>query len=184
MSAAGFMPYCGNPPVPGGLSWNTDPVLVSSLLAVAAIYALGCRRPNAPAKRERTFFAVGWALVAAALISPLCNLSVALFSARVAQHLVLTLVAAPLIVLGGPGRAIGGMPRSGKLGMLRDKYAMGIGAAAFAIAIWTWHLPGPYDATLRNNGVYWAMHISTFGSALVLWHALLHHGASRASQSK
>ena len=36
--------------------------------------------------------------------SPLCNLSVALFSARIAQHVVLTLLAAPLLVLGQAGR--------------------------------------------------------------------------------
>jgi putative membrane protein len=43
--------------------------------------------------------------------------------------------------------------------------------------MWTWHLPSPYDATLQNNYAYWAMHITTFGSALILWHGLLFHSA-------
>jgi putative membrane protein len=42
-------------------------------------------------------------------------------------------------------------------------------------------MPGPYDATLRSNVVYWLMHVTTFGSALVLWHFLLIDHQARAN---
>src|SRR4051794_31663201 len=44
--------------------------------------------------------------------------------------------------------------------------------AGFAVALWTWHLPGSYDLTLQSNVAYWAMHVTTFGTAVWLWQGL------------
>ena len=83
------IPYCGSPPVPGGVTWNFDPILWSLLALSALAYSVACRhlRRDAPARHEQISFALGWTILALALISPLCNLSVALFSARVGQHM-------------------------------------------------------------------------------------------------
>jgi putative membrane protein len=182
MRLAVFVPYCGHAPVPGALVWNTDPALIAAFVAVGAIYAGACRGAGAPSRREQAFFAAGLATAAAALISPLCNLSVALFSARVAQHMVLTLIAAPLIVLGRPERVVAAWLGS-RLPTARGSHVLTtLSGAAFAAALWTWHLPGPYDATLQNNYIYWTMHVTTFGAALVLWHQLLlRHAAQPAA---
>ncbi|HEY7298384.1 MAG TPA: cytochrome c oxidase assembly protein [Xanthobacteraceae bacterium] len=183
MSIANFLPYCGHPPVPGDLIWNTDPILISGLLGIAIVYLARSFGSDGLSPNERRCFVIGWGVVAAALTSPLCNLSVALFSARVTQHIVLTLVAAPLVVLGRPERAFAAFLPLRMVGALLKKHGMGIGAAGFAVTMWTWHLPGPYDATLQNNYAYWAMHITTFGSALIFWHALLFHGATRTGSA-
>ncbi len=183
MSSANFIPYCGAPPVPGHLTWNSDPVLIAGFFIVGAAYVIGCRGEDAPKRRERLLFGAGLLVAAAALISPLCNLSVALFSARVAQHMVLTLIAAPLIALGRPECVFARSAPAGRGGAALGGRALTIGAVAFAIAIWTWHMPGPYDATLRNNYVYWTMHFTMFGAALLLWHGLLVGGAGRAGMA-
>jgi putative membrane protein len=180
MSGAPFVPYCGAPPVPGHVTWNTDPVLIAVLLVIGAAYVVGCRGKAAPKPHERALFGAGFLAAAVALISPLCNLSVALFSARVAQHMALILIAAPLIVLGRPERVLTRFVSSARWSDALDRQVMTIGAVAFAIAIWTWHMPGPYDETLRNNAVYWTMHVTMFGAALLLWHALLVGNAERA----
>jgi hypothetical protein len=139
------IPYCGLPPTPDILGWNFDPPLMVALVGIAGLYAAACRGPGAPTSWERGCFALGWLITAAALISPLCSLAVALFHARVGQHMLLTLVAAPLLVLGRPERAwlarIGGEASS--QGLLAA-------AAAFAATLWFWHLPGPYDFTLAR----------------------------------
>ncbi len=181
MSSPAFVPYCGHPPVPGALAWNTDPVLIAVLFGVGAAYALCCRRAQAPSRTQQGLFAAGLAVAAAALISPLCNLSVALFSARVTQHIVLTLIAAPLIVLGRPELVFGRRSHTPRPGL--SHHSLTISGAAFAAAMWTWHLPGPYDATLQSNYVYWAMHITTFGAALLLWHGLLLRYAAQPGPS-
>jgi putative membrane protein len=102
----------------------------------------------------------GWTLTSLALISPLCNLSVALFSARVGQHMLISIVAAPLIALGLPRRSIA--PRE-----------LWTATAAFGVALWFWHSPAPYQATFTSTPIYWAMHISMFTAALWFWWTLL-----------
>jgi putative membrane protein len=182
MTAAEFIPYCGAPPLPGGLRWNLDPFLITALLVVGVFYAAGCRHARRLRPREHWLFGAGLLIAAAALITPLCNLSVALFSARVTQHVVLILIAAPLLVLGRFDAAIAALlpHRAGDFEPTASSWSpLTVGGIAFAIALWTWHLPGPYDATLQNNVAYWAMHATTFGAALLLWHGLLHEGAGR-----
>lgn len=159
-----MIPYCGTPPVPGGLleRWNLDPVL----LRVLAILALGqilrtkaLRRPSATA---------GWLVATLAFVSPLCPLSVALFSARVAQHMLLILIAAPLIATSLPRPA---------------RNSTWASALAFCAALWLWHMPAPYDATFRSTPLYWAMHVSLFGTAIWLWRDLLRHPRSQTFQA-
>ena len=146
------IPYCGAPPPPGGVTWNFDPVLIVVLLACGAAIAWGERG------RRRELALAGWALASFLLVSPLCNLSVALFSARVAQHLALILLAAPLLSFAaGPRRDWGGL---------------GPATLLFAGALWIWHLPGPYLATFASHAAYWAMQASLLGTATWLWAAL------------
>jgi putative membrane protein len=153
-------PYCGTPPAPGDVVWNLDPVLLAVLAA-----GLALTWTRTPAGR-RGHLAAGVALLAALLLSPLCSLSVALFSARVAQHLGLLALAAPLLALALPATR----PRAGGLAAA---------ALAFAVALWAWHLPVPYALTFRSDLAYWAMQLSLLGTATWLWHGLLRAGALR-----
>ena len=142
----GFVPYCGAPPIPGKMGWNFDPLLIGALAAIAALYCW--RATNARHRagagialsRAVSFYA-GIVVIAAAMISPLCNLGVALFSARVTQHMAVTLIASPLLVIGLPPPRRSFVPAGGLCG----------GAAVlFAAVLWFWHLAGPYDQTLRR----------------------------------
>jgi putative membrane protein len=162
----GFEPYCGSPPGPDALlsRWNFDPGLIAGLVLALAAYAavsepkLFAKHPVA-AWRRMSFYG-GWAIGALALVSPLCALSVSLLAARVGQHMILAAAAAPLVALGlAPFRRV-------------RPFEAVTAAATFAVALWVWHAPGPYDATFRSSAIYWSMHLSTFGAALWLWSAL------------
>jgi putative membrane protein len=118
--------------------------------------------------RDRRFAALGWAIACAAFVSPLCALSVSLFSARIAQHMILLLAAAPLIAFALPRTIY----RNGSLPLWAS-------AAAFFVALWYWHMPGPYDATFSSTSLYWLMHVTLFGSGILLWRELLHHRQKR-----
>src|SRR5207249_4151415 len=76
------------------------------LLAVGAAYAGGSSRLRAAgyaAPRWRfALYVLGLATIGAALLSPLDALAAERFSAHMGQHLLLTMVAAPLLVLGNP----------------------------------------------------------------------------------
>jgi putative membrane protein len=164
---AGFVPYCGVPPAPGALHWNFDPFVIGSLLFVVGA-SLAYVRLRAVAARDLFAGLFGWLLLSLAFISPLCHLSVALFSARVAQHMAITLVAAPLISLGFV-RTDRPMQLRGARGADVFAWASTLG---FAAIFWLWHSPLFYDETLRNNLVYWLMHITTSAAALALWAAV------------
>jgi putative membrane protein len=173
MSMGSSNPYCGTAPVPGSATWNVDPILWSVLALAALAYFASCRRlrGDAPARQEQIAFALGWTLLTLALISPICNLSVALFSARVGQHMILTLIAAPLLILGRADvvalRALG---LRGDMPNRPEAYAAPL---AFALLLWFWHSPGPYDATFTSHVLYWVMHVSLFAASLALWRVLL-----------
>jgi putative membrane protein len=160
--AFGHTPYCGTPPLPGDVSWNLDPWLAA---AIGGALLLLWR----PAGRggDRRALAIGGALLAALLLSPLCNLSVALFSARVAQHVVLLTVAAPLLAVALPVRHGFGPGQ------------LAASAGLFALVLWAWHLPGPYALTFRSDLAYWAMQGSLVGAAIWLWRGLLLGAAAR-----
>ena len=165
-------PYCGAPPDPSSLwrHWNLDPVLISILALLAIGYALGADRARIEARRRAGFYA-GWAIATLALVSPLCPLSVSLFSARVAQHIALELVAAPLVAIGAPWRAYRALAVPGKRPGRGQPHPLPA-AGLFAAIIWYWHAPGPYDLTFEHAAIYWTMHVSAFGAALLLWNSL------------
>ncbi|MCP1168946.1 cytochrome c oxidase assembly protein [Limimaricola litoreus] len=140
--------YCGVAPAPAVAlqSWNLDPVLLLGLLLMLVVLR---RQRTGPA-------AVG--VLALAFVSPLCAISVGLFSARVVHHVLLVAVAAPLLAAALPAR--------------RAKGA----ALPFLVStalLWAWHLPGAYDLALRDIAVYWLMQATLLGSAVWFWRAVL-----------
>ncbi|ODA66767.1 Cytochrome c oxidase caa3 assembly factor [Methyloligella halotolerans] len=167
------IPYCGTAPEPGGAVWNLDPILITVLMAFAAAYAIGyARRIDPGANRTSALsFAIGWTILTLALISPLCNLSVALFAARVGQHMILALIAAPLIIAGRAdimlARAVRGLSET------PGWAEFAIGTVGFALAVWIWHMPVPYTATFESHAIYWLMHITMIGTALIVWRVIL-----------
>ncbi len=172
---AAYIPYCGVAPSPGAVAWNLDPILMTALVVGAGLYVLALRhRPlalrGAPLPKAWAF-AAGWIVLAAAFISPLCNLSVALFSARIGQHMVLTLLVAPLLVLGGADIVFARL--FGIDASRREKVETFAAPLLFAFALWFWHMPAPYDATLQSNLAYWAMEISLLVTGVMLWRCLL-----------
>lgn len=138
--------YCGAAASPADLwlRWNFDVGAMMALVGLA-IWA-GRSRPGA----------AGIAVLAFAFLSPLCALSVGLFSARVVHHVLLVAVAAPLLALSRPAAT----PK-----------AVGLPFLVFSAALWMWHGPAPYDAALMHKAIYWVMQASLFGSAFLFWRA-------------
>ena len=153
-----ILAFCGAPATPSELwlRWTMDPFLVAGLLL--AVLGLGWLGRGQSVERRLALYG-GWTVTALAFVSPLCALAVALFAARAAQHMLLVLVAAPLLAWGLPGTW---GRRHGFAALL-----------SFTALFWLWHLPGPYDAALRYGGLYWASHLSLLVASVLLWRSLL-----------
>jgi len=147
--------YCGSAPAPEELwaRWNLDPWLLLGLTGVALALFLRARRGATGTGPG----ALGLLVLVLAFVSPLCALSSALFSARVAHHLLLVAAAAPLLAWSPP---------SGR------KPPLTAWAAAHAVLFWVWHAPAPYGWALSQPLVYWLMQITLLGSALGFWRAV------------
>ena len=195
-----ILAHPGQPPAPHDLwsAWNLHPVLLGGLLLTAWAYwrgqTSGPRRPI-DTWRARCFTA---ALVALglALLSPLDALSGALASAHMVQHLLLLLVAAPLLALSAPSSAIlRGSPLAlrrasgrwrrrlgltrGNLGVLRHPAAVWLLSVG---VIWFWHAAAPYDATLDNQLLHVLEHASFLVTAVLFWQVVVGgRGAARVS---
>ncbi|HEY4672047.1 MAG TPA: cytochrome c oxidase assembly protein, partial [Gemmatimonadaceae bacterium] len=180
-------------------AWSWEPVVVATLLSTAALYVTGVVRLWRASARgaglrtwEAASFFLGWLVLGLALVSPLHALGGVLFSAHMTQHELLISVAAPLLVLGRPvvafiwslpigwRRKVGGMA---KVDVVRKTWAV-VSAPVFAfalhaIALWLWHLPRLYQATLTSELMHSLQHTSFLLSALLFWWTIF---AARAGE--
>jgi putative membrane protein len=169
--------YCGPAAVPGELAqhWNLDPVVIAALGCIALLHAFGARRgAQAVGLRHHLLFAAALLVAGAIVLSPLCSLGVALFSARVGGHVLLVLLVAPLLVVGGRPSMPHALPSCAAFArrLPRDRSGA-LRSLVFAATFWGWHAPGPYAATFASDAAYWSMQLSLLASALWLWSGLL-----------
>lgn len=149
--------YCGPAPIPDHLhlAWNIDFVAIGVCAILVGLHV-------ATRAGDRLPLALGIGLLAVLFVSPLCSLTVALFSARAVHHVLLVAVAAPLLVLAfGLHRA-----RSPLL-------SLGGSVALGTVAMWMWHVPSLYAAGITSGPLYWLMQASLLGSGVLFWQAVL-----------
>jgi cytochrome c oxidase assembly factor CtaG len=168
-------------PVDVWTHWNLDPFFLIALLLPAYLYFRGALTYRIDLRRI-VFFAGGLLALAVAYISPLDAVSGSLFSAHMAQHLLLMLVAAPLLAWSAPvALLLRGLPKTlrkptGQLAgnvLLRGLwYKLNRPLVAFALhitALLIWHIPAFYTAAIENTVVHALEHASFFLSALLYW---------------
>jgi cytochrome c oxidase assembly factor CtaG len=162
-------------------------LVAAGLLVVGVTYACGSCRLRAAgyaAPRWRlALYAAGLATIAGALLSPLDALAAQRFSAHMGQHLLLTMVAAPLLVLGNPlplvlwgvpaglRRALGTTLR--RRARLRTALSaltfLPVGGILHVATVWVWHLPFVYDAAAEHELVHAVEHATFFSTAILFW---------------
>jgi putative membrane protein len=177
-------------------TWGWEPVVITCLALSGWVYAFGVMRlwrASAPGvglrKWEAAAYAGGWFALFVGLVSPLHPLGRVLFSAHMTQHEILMLMAAPLIVLGRPlipfiwALPAGWRRKAGALGKVnwfqKGWHALTNPLAAWAIhavALWVWHAPALFQATIDNEFIHTLQHLSFIISALLFWWAIIHGG--------
>jgi cytochrome c oxidase assembly factor CtaG len=121
-----------------------------------------------------------------ALESPIHELGERLFWVHMTQHEILMLVCAPLLVLGQPLVVLlSALPRSIRNLCARILHARIVRAAGnlisrplvawclSAAALWVWHAPSLFDATLHSDWIHALQHLSFLLTAILFWWSLL-----------
>jgi putative membrane protein len=121
-------------------------------------------------RRQVVCYTSGIASLAIAFSAPLDALADRLFAAHMVQHLILMLVAPPLFVFGAPQIAYAwAAPRRWRQIMRVPTIGPVPAFIAQTVAMWWWHLPGPYQAALDHEAIHVLEHLSFLGTSAVLW---------------
>lgn len=171
-----------------------DDLPLALVVAAFTLHLIGERRaavrtgrPRAHRARQRALiFYAGLLTIVVALTGPLDVLSGELFWAHMIQHVLLLMVAAPLIVLSRPWMSLWRpfplrwrrsvawtLARSPACAPIRG-LARGLTRApgawlAFNVNLVFWHLPGPYDLTLQNIYVHILEHSTFLLFGVLFW---------------
>ena len=173
--------------------WNFSFSVLICLGSLIALYLWGARRlasrSNLKSGVNIKKWAFGGSLVALliALVSPVDVYSNDLFFVHMIQHLILVMVAAPLIRIANPiAEYLWGLPASIRrpIGTLLAKngairaflYGVTNPLVAwflFAIVMWVWHIPDIYDKALGSKGIHNFEHLSMFLIGIIFWWPVL-----------
>ena len=158
--------------------WHGHPDALIGLAIVQGVYLLGVgplrERYGLADKvepRQIATFTAGMAVIFISLLSPIHFLSDNyLFSMHMVQHVLLTLVAPPLLILGTPDWLIRPLLRP-NLAFRAARLATHpiVAFALFNIIFSIWHIPALYATSLNNHWVHIGEHLLFMGTAVIMW---------------
>lgn len=175
-------------------AWTFPALVTTNLLLVGGLYGTGLSRlwrragtGSGIQKRQAGAFAVGFFVLAIALVSPIDALSDELGWMHMIQHMLIMNVAAPLLVLGSPGIAMlwvlplkqrrwfGSLKQRGNLGkvthyMFWQPLVLWL---LYALTLWVWHLPALYERALQNELFHDFQHFTFLVTSALFWRVLL-----------
>jgi putative copper resistance protein D len=173
------------PELPGVLlAWRFDLVPLTGVAAAAVAYLwavrqVSARHPQNPPHAWRAWaFLGGLAMIVVALCSPIEAYEGQLFSVHMVQHMLLELVAAPLLLLGAPTtlalRVASAPWRRRLLWVLHSRVVAVLTFPLltwllFAAVNWGWHFSSLYDQALENPPLHYIQHATFLVAALLFW---------------
>jgi cytochrome c oxidase assembly factor CtaG len=153
----------------GWSDWSWDPPIVVGLGLTILGYVWVARR-FPPRRWQRVYFGAGILALVIALLSPLDAGSAYLFTLHMIQHMLLVLVAPPLLALAIPPALLGRLYQQPRLARaLRVVWSPSTSLILFNGVLVFWHLPFAYDATLRSAWVHAGEHLSFVVAGMIFW---------------
>ena len=173
-------------------SWPFDPWLIVALFLTGIVYLRGHSRlsrrdPSRWSCGQRAAFVSGLVMIWLALASPIEPFAGLLLQVHMAQHLLLMMVAPPLIWLGAPLFPIlSGLPRAIRTFWAAPLFRSPILQATFRrmthplvalplyVAVtWAWHAPPLYELALGSSGWHYLQHVCFLTVALLFWYPVV-----------
>ena len=166
--------------------WTLDAAVILPLILSAALYAIGYARlqrraegGRAQHRRNAVRFAVGWAILALAIVSPLHEGGERSFTLHMIEHELIMVPSALLIAISRPlGVMFWSLPyavRQALSGGARWWQALAdpvVATLLQGLALILWHAPPLFDRALGHEGWHIAQHLSFLVTALLFWWAM------------
>jgi len=156
------------------------PIVLLALAYRAGVRSVAGAHPGNPVPRRRALAWYGGLLALfVALQSPIATYDTTLFSAHMVQHLLLTMVVAPLLVLGAPITLLLRVvsPSARKRVVLPILHSRAARVISFPVVAWAVfagvmygsHFSPLFDAALENVFVHLLEHALYLGAGLLFW---------------
>jgi putative membrane protein len=153
--------------------WNIEPTIAIGLLALVTGYLFVTRTSSF--SPQKASFIAGAVVLFVALGPPLDDWSDHyLLLAHMVQHLLLIMLAAPLLLYGTPAWVLEPLTRNritNTVGywLTRPVIAYAVANTVFVL----WHVPMFYEMALRSQPVHVVEHVMLLGTALLAWWPIL-----------
>jgi putative membrane protein len=159
------------------MAWPLDPTVYAGLLALFFGHAWLARDRDLP-RINSLAFGAGLACIWLALETPIDTLSDHyLDSVHMLQHVLLGVVAPPLLLLGLNREMARALLRVPGLRAVAEPVPAQVLSAVIMIG---WHLPPLYDATLANENVHVVEHLSFIAGGVLFWWPVIDATAAHA----
>ncbi len=165
-------------------SWNFEPTVVSAAFIILTFYAyFAIRQPGGVDWLRAASFYAGSAVMILALVSPLHGGADRLLSLHMLQHVLLTTIGPPLVVLGLTKYMVAPLAVPGFLNRLASFTLNPLSAALlFTVNMWLWHVPPAYQLAVTEPWAHAAMHICFMAAGLIYWWPVIQQAPERLSE--
>jgi putative membrane protein len=151
-------------------AWTLDASAIGGILIAAGTYFYACDHYAGRVQLWRALsFVTGMLLILAALVSPLDAAAGRLLSMHMLQHVFLTTLGPPLVLLGLPPVLLGAVLRHRMAHVTRLITNPVVTAVLFIVTMWVWHVPPVYQLALDYRAVHMFMHATFIVTGLLFW---------------
>jgi cytochrome c oxidase assembly factor CtaG len=160
-------------------AWHVDIVFLIGFVAVAGGYAAATQRSESGDSRRGgqrpMWFVAGLTLLLVAVTSPLDALaSEYLLSAHMVQHLLLSQIIPPLLLLGLPAALVmRALKHPGIAAVERQVCRPLVAWSAGILVLWFWHVPAIFDLAIANHTVGHLHHVTVLIAGVIFWWPIL-----------
>jgi len=160
------------------LQWGGHPDALIGLIALESAYLMGVgplRQRYGLADdvdpRKIATFTLGVLVIFVAVLSPIHVVAEKyLFSVHMIQHVLITLIAPPFLIIGTPDWLIRPLLRPNWAFRGLKILTNPVGAfLVFNLVFSIWHLPSLYHVSVTNHGVHFVEHLLMVGTGVLVW---------------
>jgi cytochrome c oxidase assembly factor CtaG len=151
--------------------WDLQPPVISGTFIAISFYLFFVLRDEQPVNWGRALcFIAGCVSIFLALASPLDAAASRLLSMHMLQHVVLTTIGPPLVLLGLPPGIMSKVSWPSVLDSpIRLVLNPVVPALLFIVNMWVWHVPTLYESALYHMHLHEVMHMAFLATGMLYW---------------
>jgi putative membrane protein len=151
-------------------AWHFESTVVAGTFIVVSFYFYGAFSQRCFVPWRAAVFLLGVTAMFLALVSPLDAAADRLLSMHMLQHVFLTTIGPPLVLLGLPPGILSPLFANRRvLGVARVLFHPIVTGTLFIVNMWFWHVPPVYDLAVEDLYVHVTMHLAFMASGILFW---------------